>query len=392
MPKLRTYSQLVRHPPPSCTTPTRGCGAPNFTTVCTCDAKPFFIQPHGDLLPAGEASKLRIFFFDGHSGPMNDMIATFMRMGVSPDNIDGMLMAQAEQKRSFINVFSSRLIGAPPNAKPEKCRTRLLDKRTSRRLHNWLRGTHTTAQGGDCTLLPQCERKRCRDSLISDGLRIEFARQFGAAFERSVDVVACNFPSWQCALFMYVNVAVVMRFTHRWDHHLQSYYADPGVQTRPASTWSERGLANVPNASSVRGSHSEQPSKELAESIRVSMEWKAARQRPRGLGRMIRDGRVTPLAKVALHSLRTMAVKENVVFAASNPYDDTYLRRAFEGAPPPVPWPGTAFQLADIRYSGERAEIIFCCGNTPYNSRARYCHARGSHAPQYRVSLPPPLT
>ena len=55
------------------------------------------------------------------------------------------------------------------------------------------------------------------------------ARSFGAAFEQSVDAVACNFPTWQCALFMYVDVAVIMRFTHRWDHHLQSYYADPGA-------------------------------------------------------------------------------------------------------------------------------------------------------------------
>ena len=75
-------------------------------------------------------------------------------------------------------------------------------------------------------------RRRCRDALSSDGLRREFARRFGAAFEKHVDVVACNFPTWQCALFMYVNVAVVMRFTHRWDHHLQSYYADPGVVSR----------------------------------------------------------------------------------------------------------------------------------------------------------------
>ena len=65
----------------------------------------------------------------------------------------------------------------------------------------------------------------------------------GAAFEASVDVVACNFPTWQCSLFMYVNVAVVMRFTHRWDHHLQSYYADPGVASRPGAAWSEPVLA-----------------------------------------------------------------------------------------------------------------------------------------------------
>lgn len=43
-----------------------------------------------------------------------------------------------------------------------------------------------------------------------------------------------------------------------------------------------------------------------------------------------------------------------------------YLHRAFGREP--VPWPGTSPQLAKIRYTGSRREIIFCCGNSPYNS------------------------
>ena len=30
-----------------------------------------------------------------------------------------------------------------------------------------------------------------------------------------------------------------MRFTHRWDHHLQGYYVNPGDAQREAASWSE---------------------------------------------------------------------------------------------------------------------------------------------------------
>ena len=96
-------------------------------------------------------------------------------------------------------------------------------------------------------LLGNCERRRCRDALVSDGLRREFAAKFGAAFEASVDAVACNFPTWQCALFMYVNVTVIMRFTHRYDHHIQ------GIEVNSRARTPDRLLMVRDDASPPRG-------------------------------------------------------------------------------------------------------------------------------------------
>lgn len=54
-----------------------------------------------------------------------------------------------------------------------------------------------------------------------------------------------------------------------------------------------------------------------------------------------------------------------MLLAASNTYDAMYLGRSLGVAP--VPWPGTSPQLASIPYRGDRSEVLFCCGNGPYN-------------------------
>ena len=94
---------------------------------CACSAERFYRQPRTTRNNASLGRSLRVFFLEGHSGPMNDMIATLRgQMGATTETIDGMLLAQAEQKRGFIDVFSKRLKTAPPTAYPEKCRGRLL--------------------------------------------------------------------------------------------------------------------------------------------------------------------------------------------------------------------------------------------------------------------------
>lgn len=47
--------------------------------------------------------------------------------------------------------------------------------------------------------LPMCERLGCRRAAFDDTQRHEFAAQFGKLFQDNVDVVACNFPTWQAA-------------------------------------------------------------------------------------------------------------------------------------------------------------------------------------------------
>ena len=56
--------------------------------------------------------------------------------------------------------------------------------------------------------------------------------------------MACNFPTWQCALFADVRVAVVMRFTHRFDHHVQGLELREGSEERAAEEASAAARAN----------------------------------------------------------------------------------------------------------------------------------------------------
>ena len=122
----------------------------------------------GNVLKPRELRRLRVFFFDGHSGPLNDMFASLRSLGLEAENMDAMVMAQAEQKRSFVDLFGGRF--ASGGGIMERCQGRLLGKRTAVAMHHWLRGKappsarHIRVHGlPECTLLNNCERKRCRD-------------------------------------------------------------------------------------------------------------------------------------------------------------------------------------------------------------------------------------
>ena len=116
---------------------------------------------------------------------------------------------------------------------------------------------------------------------------------------------------------MYVNVAVIMRFTHRYDHHLQCTNLGQGHR--------------VPVA--------------------------------------LLNNESRTVAEEATHVLRRMSTMPNVLFATSNAYDWVYMRRGLGVAT--VPWPGLSVQLSRIEYTGAsasaRPEMLFCCGAQPYN-------------------------
>lgn len=157
-----------------------------------------------------------------------------------------------------------------------KCRLCRLGHNRSRELASWL--IESKKPGARMFTLPDCEQKRCRAALFDDALRREFAARFGRDIEANYDAVACNFPTWQCALFMHVNVAILMRFTHRYDHHVQ-------------------GLSLQPFMREGEGAQNHLLSSRLG---------------PRGM---------TPsltVAEEAVHVLKRMAQMPNVVFAASN--------------------------------------------------------------------------
>jgi hypothetical protein len=148
----------------------------------------------------------------------------------------------------------------------------------------------------------------CRLAAYDAQTRREFAARFGRLIEDKYDAVACNFPTWQCALFEHVNVAIIMRFTHRYDHHMQGLRLPGGARD---------------------------------------------------------DTVVEEVERV----LKRMAAQPNVIVASSNAYDHVYLRRQLGITS--VPWPGLSYQLARIPYLGggshARREILFCCGAQPYN-------------------------
>ena len=55
---------------------------------------------------------------------------------------------------------------------------------------------------------------------VEPGRPVPFPRHVVTEIENSVDVVLCQFPGFQCALFEQMNVGLVIRFAHRFDHHI----------------------------------------------------------------------------------------------------------------------------------------------------------------------------
>jgi hypothetical protein len=102
---------------------------------------------------------------------------------------------------------------------------------------------------------------------------------------------------------MYVNVPILMRFTHRWDHPLQSFYMDPGVYYRPSPTWSETvffGMGKAFVAAHLATNHT--PSAALAAVMARTSRWKAQLARNRGLTKLRDSGGLTPLPQVGEHN------------------------------------------------------------------------------------------
>lgn len=74
-----------------------------------------------------------------------------------------------------------------------------------------------------CTL--RSRMRACIDAVKPNSrYRREFVELFGPTIEKHVDVVLCQFPGFQCALFMELKVGLALRFTHRFDHHI--WYGD----------------------------------------------------------------------------------------------------------------------------------------------------------------------
>ena len=60
---------------------------------------------------------------------------------------------------------------------------------------------------------------RCLEGVHNDSVRADFVLRFKTAIEKSVDLVLCQFPGFQCSLFAEMRVGIAVRFVHRYDHH-----------------------------------------------------------------------------------------------------------------------------------------------------------------------------
>ena len=362
--------------PPTCLAASASC-APTSTCDCAA-ARGFHATSQPDTWRSSDPqlySGLRVFVLDGHVGPLNDMISFLVaELGVDPRNIDGMYFLQAMTMKKMLD--KRVLLRKPPM---------LGDARNYRELNRFLTFDPKAGAG---PMSPLCDKRRCRQAVHDEGIRSEFARLFAPLFAEKVDVVACNFPTWQCLLFLEFNVSVVLRFTHRWDHHLNGVV--DWVQTDRVLLGCPEagcphvqcgGLASCPNISNAS---SRAPATRLVEKPRAAggggqpqSERRVARMAGR-LGRAEqREGRRLrarrrprsnfrpSIARAARTVLQAMARRPNVIVAASNAYDDVYLRRTTGIAP--VAWPGSSQQLAATRYTGTRPEVLFCCGNNAYN-------------------------
>ena len=113
MPRPRSYARLTSFPPPPC--------LPHVESE-TCNTHAFFRPDEAaffGIAPTAAESvpweRMRILFVDGHSGPMNDMMAMFQAAGVGQERMQAMVFGQANQKvrrrprpqRSFVGAISA---------------------------------------------------------------------------------------------------------------------------------------------------------------------------------------------------------------------------------------------------------------------------------------------
>lgn len=134
------------------------------------------------------SSRLRVLIVDGHAGPMMEA-SQFLR-----DH----LQAHVES----ITFYSyNKYAKSYPHEKllPEDARTELQQL------------------VGQCTY-PK-DFGKCHAAVRTPD-RNFFTPSTARAIEVSLDLVLCQFPGWQCALFNNLQVPIAVRFTHRFQHHL----------------------------------------------------------------------------------------------------------------------------------------------------------------------------
>lgn len=142
--------RVVRTRAPECLAPTSACAS----SACGADAAaPFFAAAPQSAPRLEDASGLRVFFLEGHPGPMNDMMSTLHDvLGVRPDGVEGMVLLQGCIQRNHIDRRFFR------------CRNCRMGTNVTRQLNQWL----SKSKSGRTFCLIGCEKHRCLNAVHDD--------------------------------------------------------------------------------------------------------------------------------------------------------------------------------------------------------------------------------
>eukprot|EP00965_Chrysotila_dentata_P203847 6181984-Pleurochrysis_carterae.AAC.2 len=191
--------------PPECLRPPSAC---DLGAQCNAQsASPFHaLEPQPSFSTSLEEStqlvkRLRVLAFEGHVGPWNDMVSFLMeRMGMLPSQVSYILFGQGDALKQHLDkriqkYHNQSMLGSGQLIHDLLNYLIRVDEASDqptmgrqRKSREW-GGSHT-APGCDVT-------GKCLHGIFREDLRRDFAARYGAHIARNIDVVTCNFPSWQ---------------------------------------------------------------------------------------------------------------------------------------------------------------------------------------------------
>lgn len=161
-------------------------------------------DPCGDVAAPVQPTRLRVLLVDGHSGPMSDAAVSL---------------------QCFDSSVSLDLVPFYAYKEFAPSRRRRLSRAAWTNLSKLVSYCNTVKRPryGNVRFGP-CMRALYAGSFSKQRQPNEkpnyLGRELTAEIENAIDVVMCQFPGFQCALFDTVRVAIVLRFTHRYHHHI----------------------------------------------------------------------------------------------------------------------------------------------------------------------------
>ena len=168
--------------------------------------------------PLPAQAPLRIMIVDGHSAPLNEA-GYYLRTTLSNVSIEPFAFYAYAQ---YASVPRDTLL-------PEVARTEL---------ERVLQKCSLPQGWGSCS------------KAVYEPQRRFLSASTAGAIESGIDLILCQFPGWQCALFGPLRVAIAVRFTHRFNHHLGDHggvqaWQSPHGWSAMLQSWVSTGRAAI---------------------------------------------------------------------------------------------------------------------------------------------------